>query len=197
MGRYSKGVRVIDEAKSLSISEIKKWGLFGNIGQSSLISWYKNKIKTGTIDIKSGFDVGLYLELSYTYDDSINVKYRVDIVYQRSNLNNGLIPYFLCPISRKKCRKLYLLGKYFVYREAYKNSLYQCQIDSKKVRDFVKVVKPYYTADDIRSLIHSKNFKQYYNGTITRRYSNLKMKLDAVNPDFYYRRFIQLALIGG
>src|SRR5690606_41794962 len=102
MGRYSKGVRVIDEAKSLSISEIKKWGLFDNIGQSSLISWYKNKIKTGTIDIKSGFDVGLYLELSYTYDDSINVKYRVDIVYQRSNLNNGLIPYFLCPISSKK-----------------------------------------------------------------------------------------------
>ncbi|MVZ62141.1 hypothetical protein [Sphingobacterium humi] len=195
MGRKGAGVVLLDYVDTLSISKVKEWGHLDYIGKSSTITWSRKGIERMSINIKTIKTDRLYLELSYRYAGSELVKYQVEITFINSNLGFGQIPYFICPQTGKRCRKLYSIGKYFLHREAFLYAMYECQFDSKKVREFVKVVKPYYGMDDVKTELHSKNFKTFYNGTLTKRYLSLKKKLDAVDCNFDYAGFIEMAMI--
>jgi len=37
----------------------------------------------------------------------------------------GVIWHFLCPATRKRCRKLYLVDTYFLHREAFNGCFYE------------------------------------------------------------------------
>jgi hypothetical protein len=53
-----------------------------------------------------------------------------------SNLNRGGYYYFICPITEKACRKLYLVNGGFISREAFK-PLYEKQTQSHNRRNDV------------------------------------------------------------
>ncbi|MGN5953724.1 hypothetical protein ACP6L2_03825 [Sphingobacterium lactis] len=193
MGRYSI-VNLIENATVLSISDIKKWGYLETENKSGVITWSRNGKKTSAISIRTVINTGTYLELSYTYQKTELVKYLVEITYIESNLKNGEIPYFICPSTGKRCRKLYSIGKYFLHREAYYNTMYEKQTESKKMRNFTKIMGPYYEVDKVNEELYSKHFKNFYNGKPTKRFVRLMKKLNKVDRNFNYGEFIRKSL---
>lgn len=195
MGRYSSGVTLIDNIDTLSITKVKQWGHLDNIGKSSTITWSKNGVKKSSINITTEMSDRLYIILSYKYGESELVKYKVAVTYIESNLGIGEIPYFICPYTKKKCRNLYSTGKYFLHRDAISNGMYENQTESKKMRQFTKVMGPYYRIDKVIQEFNSKHFKNFYNGKPTKRFVRLNKKLNKVDRSFDYGAFLERALI--
>jgi len=97
-----------------------------------------------------------------------------------SNLGKGLVWYFICPVTFKRCRKLYAvgMGSQFVHRTAYQSVYYETQLRSKTYRNLDKTLGAYFTIDKLYSELYSKGFTKYYKGRATRRYSRIKSKLE-------------------
>lgn len=82
-------------------------------------------------------ETGLSLELSYSKtikEEKENFNYKVKIVSVPSNLGKGNNYYFICPISGKRCKILYMAygSNYFKCRTAYQNRIYYpCQLSSR------------------------------------------------------------------
>ena len=119
-----------------------------------------------------------YLELDYKFGDEPR-NYKVSLVSMPSNLGRGLIWYFLCPSTNKRCRKLYSIGGYFLHREAFNGCMYDSQTKSKKWRQMEKVYGAYFDSDKCYEQLYKKHFKKYYKGKPTKRYLKLKKIIDA------------------
>jgi hypothetical protein len=61
-------------------------------------------------------------------------KCEIVIVSEISNLGRGLVWFFICAMSGKRCRKLYFVEGLFVHRDAFPGQYYYHQTDSKKWR---------------------------------------------------------------
>jgi len=86
------------------------------------------------------------------------------------NLGKGLIWYFLCPQTNKRCRKLYSIGGYFLHREAFSGCMYETQTQSKKHRQLDKSLGAFFKTDDLYSQLYQKHFKKTYAGKPTKKY---------------------------
>ena len=117
-----------------------------------------------------------YLELDYSYGDEPR-NYRVPLVSVPSNLGKGKVWYFLCPHTQKRCRKLYLIGGYFLHREAFKGVMYEKQTYSANNRRLCRLFEQIYSNKAYDEL-HSKYFKRYYAGKPTKRYLRLMKKIE-------------------
>ncbi len=95
-----------------------------------------------------------------------------------SNLGKGLIWYFLCPETNKRCRKLYSIGGYFLHREAFKGCMYESQTQSKKYRQLDKTLGAYFRTDDLYSQLYQKHFKKTYAGKPTKKYLKLIKQIE-------------------
>lgn len=100
--------------------------------------------------------------------------YIVRLVSVPSNLGKGLIWYFLCPQTNKRCRKLYSIGGYFLHREAFSGCMYDCQTKSKYYRKLDRMLGPYFRINRLYEQLHSKHFKTHYAGKPTKRYLRIK-----------------------
>lgn len=179
MGRYSDLPILYDFCKILSISDLKKWNYLR-----------PNYIKTGTIEFKSCYDilnltvkvvadmVEPYAELSYKVNDNV-INYRVDFELLPSNLGKGKVWYFLCPITKVRCKKLYLIGNYFQHRTAYGKGYYQTQTLGLKDRYLIRLYDMAEKSSKARSELSKKYFKKYYKGKPTKRYLKLLNELEA------------------
>ena len=107
------------------------------------------------------------IELDYKYSDEPR-NYKVRLVSIPSNLGKGLIWYFLCPETNKRCRKLYSIGGYFLHREAFNGCMYETQ--SKKYRQLDKSLGAFFKTDDLYSQLYQKHFKKTYAGKPTKKY---------------------------
>ena len=94
-----------------------------------------------------------------------------------SNLGKGLIWYFLCPQTNKRCRKLYSIGGCFFHREAFNGCMYETQTQSKKYRQLDKTFGAYFKTDDLFSQLHQKHFKKTYAGKPTKKYLRINEQL--------------------
>ena len=93
---------------------------------------------TGSIEYPSGSSIGVKLlkesgnywaKLSYQKTiggEKRDYNYRVPIVSLPSNLGKGELYYFLCPVSGRRCKVLYMGygSEYFKCREAYRLRIY-------------------------------------------------------------------------
>jgi len=71
---------------------------------------------TGSISIAvDTFSESPCLELDYKLDGK-PINYKVDLVNVPSNIGKGVVWFFVCPMTGKKCRKLYLVDTYFTSR---------------------------------------------------------------------------------
>lgn len=94
-----------------------------------------------------------------------------------SNLGKGRIWYFLCPETNKRCRKLYLIGGYFLHREAFKGCMYESQSKSKNDILLSKRVGSYFALSDLYEELNRKYFKRTYNGKPTKRFLNIVSRI--------------------
>ncbi|WP_299713779.1 hypothetical protein [uncultured Tenacibaculum sp.] len=166
-----ESVVLYDEVLKLNVCDLKKWGYFNNAEvNKGIISWHKREKMTGSIHIESFSNQ--FIKLNYFYKkEQVNLK--VFLTCLPSNLGKGVVYYFLCPKTNKKCRKLYLINGKFVHREAFKGILYESQTYSKKMRIFKNEFEDFYKLDYYYSELHQKHFKRFYKGAETKRYKKL------------------------
>ena len=171
-----------DDLKTVSISILGKHGyLKPNQWQTGTITWSKNGNKTGSISIRvDTYGESPYLLLDYT-SDNIPINYRVQLVSIPSNLGKGIVWFFICPQTGKRCRKLYLLGGYFYHRSAYKGCMYEKQTYSHKNRKLGKQFERLFGTDEAYEQIYSKHFKKMYKGKPTKRYLRLLKRAETEN----------------
>ena len=171
MPKYATLPILFDECKTISISDLKKWEYL-NFYQikNGVITWSRQGQKTGSISISTNTSVEVsYLELDYKYQEESR-NYKVNIVQVPSNLGKGFINYFICPQTKKRCRKLYLVSGYFLHRNAFKGCYYEKQTYSKNNRNTGKLYELYFGMETSFHQLYSKHFKKYYKGKPTKKY---------------------------
>jgi hypothetical protein len=171
MAKYTALPTLYNEALQIHISKLKGWGyLAPEQIKSGTLNWSRNGNPIGSVTIKANTcGEQPYVELSYKYRDEPR-KYKVYLTSTPSNLNRGKIWYFVCPRTKKRCRKLYLIGGYFLHREAFGGCMYETQIQSKKCRQLDKTLRDYFKRNDLYSELYKKNFKKSYAGKPTKKY---------------------------
>lgn len=160
-----------DEALQINISKLKGWGyLDPEQIKSGTLNWSQNGNPTGSISIQvNTHREQPYIELDYKYKDEPR-NYKVYLTSTPSNLNRGEIWYFICPQTKKRCRKLYLISGYFLHREAFNGCMYETQTQSKKYRQLDKTFGAYFKSNNLYNELNSKNFKKTYAGKPTKKY---------------------------
>ncbi len=160
-----------NQALQISISKLKEWEYLNPEQiKSGTLTWSRNGNKTGSISIRvNTLSEQPSIELDYKYRDEPR-NYKVRLVSMPSNLGKGVILYFLCPYTNKRCRKLYSIGGYFLHREAFNGCMYETQTQSKKYRQLDKTLGAYFKTDDLYSQLYQKHFKKTYAGKPTKKY---------------------------
>ncbi len=138
MGRYRTSACATDEVLRITISSLFKDGyLRAGCTTSGVYEWNRNGTPAGQITIEANLDK-VCIRLIYTITDRDGIKtdrdYLVFLVTQPSNLGKGVVYYFICPMSGRRCRIIYSAygSPFFTAREAYQNRLYyHCQMSSR------------------------------------------------------------------
>jgi len=170
---------LFDNVLQLHITRLKKWGyLETNTSKGGAIDWSSNGESIGRISIfHLSNETENYIELDYKYRDEPR-NYRVHLVSVPSNLGKGIIWYFLCPETGKRCRKLYSIGGYFLHRTAFRDCMYDSQTKSKKWQQMERVYGVYFELDRLYEQLYKKHFKKFYNGKPTKKYLTLLKKIE-------------------
>jgi len=178
-----------DEALQINVSKLKEWGYLelGHL-KSGTITWSRNGNETSSISILVNTLDELHpsVELDYKYrEESRN--YKVPLVSVPSNLGKGVILYFLCPQTNKRCRKLYSVGGYFLHREAFNGCMYESQSHGKKDRYRIKTLDMYNRLDELHRQLYKKHFKRIYSGKPTKRYLRLMEQIKLIEKIPFYK----------
>lgn len=183
-----------NEALQIHISKLKGWGyLDPKQIKSGTLNWSSNGNPTGSISIKvNTHSEQPYIELDYKYRDEPR-NYQVYLTSTPSNLNRGEIWYFICPQTKKRCRKLYSIGGYFLHREAFNGCMYETQTQSKKYRHLDKTLGACFKSDNLYSELYKKNFKKTYAGKPTKKYLRIMEQIQKAESIPYHE--IERALI--
>ena len=165
---------LFNEMKTVTISFLSKYGyLKPNRWQSGTITWSSNGNKTGSISIRVNTEAKApCLELDYKCNET-RINYRVQLFSAPSNLGKGVVWFFVCPSTGKRCRKLYLADNYFVSRFAFVNAMYEQQTKSHKARSLHNTFDKLFGVEELHEKIYSKHFKSHYAGKPTKRYLRL------------------------
>ena len=176
-----------NEALQISISKLKEWEYLNPEQiKSGTLTWSRNGNKTGGISIRvNTHSEQPYIELDYKYMDEPR-NYKVSLVSMPSNLGKGLIWYFLCPQTNRRCRKLYSIGGYFLHREAFNGCMYETQTQSKKYRQLDKTLGAYFKTDDLYSQLYQKHFKKTYAGKPTKKYLRIMEQIQKAESIPYH-----------
>lgn len=144
---------------------------------SGNLTWSSNGNKTGSIGIVINTRTeSPYLELNYKANGN-PIKYSIQLVSIPSNIGKGVIWFFVCPQTGKRCRKLHLAENYFYHRSAFRGCMYETQTHSHKYRNLHKV----FASDEIDKQIYSKHFKTHYGGKPTKRYLRLTKQAERLS----------------
>jgi hypothetical protein len=135
MGRKRKGVNTINEPYCLDYTLLVSRGylLKGQGTSKETITWYKQGriAEQAVIEAHCGPDPSKrYLTLSFCVsepDGNLLVRKQIiELVEIESNLGKGTLTYFQCPVTGRKCRKLYKFedGINWQCRAAFEERLY-------------------------------------------------------------------------
>lgn len=175
-----------NEALQIDISKLKGWGYFKPKQiKSGTLTWSRNGNPTGSISIQVNTrSEQPYIELDYKYRDEPR-NYKVYLTSTPSNLKKGVVWYFVCPVTKKRCRKLYSIGGYFLHREAFNGCMYETQTHSKKYRQLDKLMA-FLEIENLYSELYKKNFKKTYAGKPTKRYLRIMEQIQKAESIPYH-----------
>jgi hypothetical protein len=174
-----------DDLKKLSVSFLKRNRyLIPNQLNMGRATWSRNGNVTGEISIRvyAGLTNSI-LELDYKCNQ-IPINYGIKMVSTPSNLGKGLIWYFICPFTGKRCKSLYLTNTYFCHRSAFGGGMYERQTHSKKYRQLEKMFGGYYRTEQLFEQINRKHFKKWYAGKPTKKYLKLTEQIQKAKVSF-------------
>lgn len=171
MGKNPTFPKLYNEALQIRLSKLKEWEYFKEPEiKSGTLKWSRNGSNTGSISISMNTLIKpYYLEVKYTFNDEPR-NYKIEMITVPSNLGRGVIWFFVCPQTGKRCRVLYSIGGYFYHRSAFKGCMYEVQTYSKKRRLFNRIMGSEFFHSKI---IYSRYFKRYYAGKPTKRYMKI------------------------
>jgi hypothetical protein len=169
---------IFDEEKCISITDLKQLKYFNkNSITSGTINWTNRGVKTGSIRISvTIYDNLTIVEFDYKCNDT-SYKYKVKLIGLPSNLGKGVLWYFICPFTGKRCRKLHLIDERFMHRSALPSGMYKCQTQSKYYRRLGKLYGVYFELDRLYEQLYKKHFKKTYAGKPTKRFLKLMNKI--------------------
>ena len=178
---------LFDEVKTVSITFLTKHGyLKPNQLKVGSVHWSRNGENIGSISIRvCTHSENLFLEFDYKCNQ-VPIKYKVQLISVPSNLGKGVVWYFVCPRTGKRCRKLYLADTYFYHREAFKGCMYEKQTQSKKSRYLDKTIGAYFKSDQLYEQLYKKNFKKQYAGKPTKKYLKLTQQIQKAESVSYH-----------
>jgi hypothetical protein len=167
-----------DDLKTISIKFLTKHGyLKPNQWQNGTLNWSRNGNPTGSISIKvCTMPEYPFIELEYKYNEN-PMNYKIQLVCAPSNLGKGVVWFFVCSLTGKRCRKLYLANSFFYCRSAFNGCMYEAQTQSKKYRQLDKAIGAYLKIDMLYKELNKKNFKRIYAGKPTKRYLRIMEKI--------------------
>jgi hypothetical protein len=176
-----------DDLKTVSISFLTKHGyLKPNKYQSGVITWSRGGENIGSISIRVNTQPeNPYLEMDYKCNET-PINYKVQLVSVLSNLGKGVVWYFVCPYTGKRCRKLYLAATYFYHRSAFIGCVYEKQTQSKKSRNLDKTLGVYFQTDQLFEQLYKKHFKKQYAGIPTKKYLKLTQQIQRAESIPYH-----------
>jgi hypothetical protein len=171
----------IEDLRSFSIHDLKRLGMLRD-SFNGLMNWTQNGETVSTICLYiclSGNAPTMVLHYNITHTGEA-VQDLVKLHHQKSNLpgHTGGYWMFICPMTRKPCRVLYLHGGHFKSREALPpGTLYKCQTTSAYFRNIGRI----FDYEDMKTALNdtlSKPYgKMFYRGRPTRK-TNRLMKID-------------------
>jgi hypothetical protein len=169
---------LFENALQVSTKELKQWDYFKSAQiRSGVITWSRNGKESNSISIKVTMrENNSYLQLDYTSDGE-SVSYCVDLISIPSNLGFGKIWYFLCPLTNRKSRKLYLHKGKFQSCYTLPNMLYEKQTQSKEHRFLEQTYGGYFKADKLYEQMYEKHFRKTYAGKPTKKYLKIMREL--------------------
>lgn len=164
MGRRSSYPIIFDEAKTVSIADLKRYGYLQPGHRSGELRWSCRGRQTGEVGIAVHIwaDEG-YLAFNYTYDRVNYYRYEVRLEARPTNLGIGKRWYFICYRTGKRCTKLFMGNDYFQHRSGIPGALYDSQTRSHFYRNLDK----YFRAEELADRPY---FKTHYRGKPTKRY---------------------------
>ena len=173
--------------KTVNISFLTKQGyLKPNQWQRGTLNWSRNGNPIGSISIIADMQpANPYIELDYKCNEA-PINYRVQLVSAPSNLGKGVVWYFICPYTGKRCRKLHLVQTYFYHRSAFRGCMYEKQTQSKKSRHFDKTLGVYFQTEQIIEQLCKKHFKKEYAGKPTKKYLKLTSQIQKAESIPYH-----------
>ena len=163
-----------DKVQTVSISFlIKHEYLKMNQWKRGVITWLRNGNKIGSISISVNMmPNSQFIELDYKCNDA-QINYRVQLISAPSNLGKGVVWYFICPKTNKRCRKLYLADTYFYHRSAFRGCMYEKQTYSKLGNAY----NNYFGVETLYRELNKKYFKRKYAGKPTKRFLKLTKQI--------------------
>jgi hypothetical protein len=167
---------LFDEVLQVPIIKLKELGyLKPDRVLTGTLHWSRNGKEIATISITVNM-IACYVELDYNYNKEPR-KYCINLVSLPSNIGKGERWYFVCPSTKKRCMKLYLVGGYFLHREAFKGCMYKKQTKGKAYREQMKMIDAVFGTGKLYKQLHQKHFKPSYAGKPTKRYLKLMQKI--------------------
>lgn len=125
----------IDYYLTLSIKDCRQMGFLApDSVKSGTVNWLTSGRKVASVAFMTDTRQNV-ASLSFLYDGE-PVSETIVLSFQRSNLKGcgrGYY-YFVCPVTGRRCRKLYLVNGRFVSRSAFR-PLYASQVLSKRQRN--------------------------------------------------------------
>lgn len=183
MAKPSTYPTLYDECTQISISSLKRWEYLNpSQWKSGTISWSVGEGEGKQITAQIGISVNThqpespYLELNYKCNGN-PINYRVQLASIPSNLRKGVVWFFICPRSGKRCRKLYLADTYFYHRTAFRGCMYKKQTQSKKSRQLDKTLGAFFRTDELYEQLYKKHLKKQYAGKPTKKYLKLTSQI--------------------
>jgi hypothetical protein len=170
-----------DELKTIRISSIKRNGfLRPDQMKSGIFSWTHNgKVVSRILITASTKPANPFVALRYKYNE-VQMDYQVKLESLPSNLGKGSVWYFICPLTKKRCRNLYLISGIFVHREAFPGCMYESQCQSKTYRNIGKTYGAYLIVDELYDQLYKKHFKKIYARKPTKKYLSLMRKIKMI-----------------
>jgi hypothetical protein len=176
MPRISYFPLILDECLTLNVSSFK--GLKPGHITNGVITWYRGNTKRGSVDFfvyALGTGAGqAALQLDYTYEGK-PIQVKIELICTRSNLGEGkgLIWFFKCPVTGRKCRKLHLVDGRFVHRTALVGAFYEIQTYSHKTVILKRMFDACFVPYSNNKEMERRYFKPTYKGKNTRSHERL------------------------
>lgn len=173
MGRNTTGAITVNQCLFLNVNFYLKYIRNNVFPFAGTTSWNTGASITFFL---SKDETGICLELIYTKtikEEKENFNYKVRIVSVPSNLGKGKNYYFICPISGKRCKILYMAygSKYFKCRTSYQNRIYYpCQLSSRlNLHNDI-----YWRVERQLQTLYPKHPKTHYKAEFTRPQKRIK-----------------------